>query len=268
MKNNYHTHTFRCHHANGTDEEYVKAAIAGGYQILGFSDHAPWQYRNPQFVPRIRMPLSEFVDYYESINRLKIKYADQITIKIGLETEYFPQYMDWMQKFAQDQQLDYLIFGNHFVGSDENGVYYGYECDDDEILVQYQDDVLAGLKTGLYSCLAHPDLFMRGRMRFDKLCEQVSYQICEAAKATNTPLEYNLAGMQVSDMMHIVQYPYPAFWEIAAKVGNQVIIGCDAHDPSALSNPYYYDKALKELATLGLQRIDSLDITKFKKKVD
>ena len=35
----YHSHTFRCGHAVGTDEEYVKKAIEGHYEILGFSDH-------------------------------------------------------------------------------------------------------------------------------------------------------------------------------------------------------------------------------------
>ena len=45
MKTNYHTHTTRCMHATGSDEEYVLSAIKGGYQILGFSDHTPWKYR-------------------------------------------------------------------------------------------------------------------------------------------------------------------------------------------------------------------------------
>ena len=30
MKTNYHTHTARCMHATGTDEEYVLSAIKGG----------------------------------------------------------------------------------------------------------------------------------------------------------------------------------------------------------------------------------------------
>lgn len=37
-KNNYHTHTTRCYHASGKDEEYVKAAIKAGIKELGFSD--------------------------------------------------------------------------------------------------------------------------------------------------------------------------------------------------------------------------------------
>ena len=35
---NYHSHTKRCEHAIGEDEEYVKAAIANGFQVMGFSD--------------------------------------------------------------------------------------------------------------------------------------------------------------------------------------------------------------------------------------
>ena len=37
MKTNYHTHTTRCMHATGSDEDYVLSAIKGGYQELGFS---------------------------------------------------------------------------------------------------------------------------------------------------------------------------------------------------------------------------------------
>ena len=38
MLENYHTHTTRCRHAAGSDEEYVRCAIDNGLQILGFSD--------------------------------------------------------------------------------------------------------------------------------------------------------------------------------------------------------------------------------------
>ena len=41
MTENYHTHTARCRHATGTEEEYVLAAIDRGLKILGFSDHTP-----------------------------------------------------------------------------------------------------------------------------------------------------------------------------------------------------------------------------------
>lgn len=54
MKTNYHTHTTRCMHATGNDEDYVLSAIKGGYRILGFSDHTPWKYRT-DYVADMRM---------------------------------------------------------------------------------------------------------------------------------------------------------------------------------------------------------------------
>ena len=37
MKTNYHTHTTRCMHATGDDEDYVLSAIKGGYRGFTFS---------------------------------------------------------------------------------------------------------------------------------------------------------------------------------------------------------------------------------------
>ena len=54
MRTNYHTHTTRCLHATGSDEEFVLSAIKGGYQELGFSDHTPWKYHT-DYVSDIRM---------------------------------------------------------------------------------------------------------------------------------------------------------------------------------------------------------------------
>ena len=43
---NYHTHTYRCGHATGTDREYVENAIKVGLKTLGFSDHAPYVFED------------------------------------------------------------------------------------------------------------------------------------------------------------------------------------------------------------------------------
>ena len=44
MKTNFHTHTFRCGHAIGNEEEMVKSAIKNDILELGFSDHIPLPY--------------------------------------------------------------------------------------------------------------------------------------------------------------------------------------------------------------------------------
>ena len=71
-------------HAVGDDEDYVRSAIKGGFQELGFSDHGPWKYHT-DFVSDIRMLPEDLPEYIESIRALKEKYRNQISIKIGLE---------------------------------------------------------------------------------------------------------------------------------------------------------------------------------------
>ena len=97
MKTNYHTHTTRCMHATGSDEDYVLSAIKGGYQELGFSDHTPWKYHT-DYVADMRMLPEELPGYVESLRSLREKYRDQISIKIGLECEYFPAYIHWLKE--------------------------------------------------------------------------------------------------------------------------------------------------------------------------
>ena len=63
MKTNYHTHTPRCKHAYGCEEEYIKSAIKAGFKTLGFSDHSPWPDVTDRMVSSIRMDALELEDY-------------------------------------------------------------------------------------------------------------------------------------------------------------------------------------------------------------
>ena len=109
MKTNYHTHTTRCMHATGSDEDYVLSAIKGGYQELGFSDHTPWKYHT-DYVADMRMLPEELPGYVESLRSLREKYRDQISIKIGLECEYFPAYIHPEAKIGENVEIAPFVF--------------------------------------------------------------------------------------------------------------------------------------------------------------
>ncbi|MEG0694927.1 MAG: histidinol-phosphatase [Erysipelotrichaceae bacterium] len=262
MKANYHTHTRRCYHAIGSDEEYVVSAIKAGYDVLGFSDHTPWDYKS-KFQANMRMPLNQFDDYYNSIYKLKIKYQDQIKILIGLECEYFEEYMPWLKAFIIEKNIDYILLGNHYYQSDEKQIYFGRACATVEMLNVYVDECIKGMKTNLYSYLAHPDLFMRAYPSFDEACIEASYRLCEAAKQYDIPLEYNLSGVAYNEMLKVEEYPHPKFWEIASKVGNRVMIGVDAHDNKDLENSKRRKQAEDFLNRLGCNLVEEIDLKDF-----
>ena len=79
---NYHTHTWRCMHASGTEREYVEKAIEGGLKILGFSDHTPMPYSGG-YVSNVKMRPDQLEDYVDTILKLKDEYKDDIEIHIG-----------------------------------------------------------------------------------------------------------------------------------------------------------------------------------------
>ena len=111
----------------------------------------------------MRMPLVQFHEYAESIRKLKEKYRGQIEILLGLECEYYPRYLPWLRQFLIEEQVDYIILGNHYYESDEiANQYYGNRCKEDLYLQRYVEGAIAAMESGLYAYMAHPDLFMRG----------------------------------------------------------------------------------------------------------
>lgn len=259
LKNNYHTHTSRCHHAVDEDEAYVLEAIRAGIETLGFSDHIPF-LNGPE--SRIRMDISEMNGYLENIRYLRDKYADQIRILVGFEAEYIDDEIPFYQSLLNENKVDYLIFGNH--------LYEGYETSSQRIenaaqLQQYVDRAIAGMKSGLFQYLAHPDLFMVNIKDFDENCVKASEQLCQAALDLDMPIEFNCEGLRDHLNGHIFKngttlaYPHPQFWKIAAKMKNKVILGADAHASTAV-NDKAIKEAIRQTKEFNLNMIDHLEI--------
>lgn len=256
MKTNFHTHTERCKHAVGTDEEYVLAAIEGGFSTLGISDHAPWP--SPNAVnSNVSMEVGELPEYIESITELRARYAHSLDIKLGLECEYLSEFPGWLDELAARDGIQYLIFGNHFDCAALGSPYFGHETKSVQMLRRYEESVLRGMEYKYFAYLAHPDLFMRSYEHFDAECERVSRRICEKAAKLNLPLEYNTSGYNFGKEE---SYPHESFWKIAKYCNCVCIIGVDAHDPKRLANAAEFARAEREVSALGLKRIDSIEL--------
>ncbi|MBQ2954135.1 MAG: histidinol-phosphatase [Clostridia bacterium] len=253
MKTNFHTHTFRCKHAIGTDEEYVKAAIEGGFDVLGFADHCAWDFATP-YVSHCRMPAEQWPDYRDAVRSLRRRYAGQIDIRLGLETEYYPRYMDQLLRL-QDDGCEYFILASHFLTTEELEDYTGNTCSRDDEVRRYADQTAKAISTGMYCYLAHPDLYMMPRPEFDKVCMDAADTICQAAKEAHMPIEYNLLGLGDELRGRSRGYPHSDFWQYIRKWDNDVIIGVDAHSPQALSNPAVWQEAERRLKALGISPV-------------
>lgn len=255
MKFNLHTHTKRCNHANGEDREYVEAAIAAGMKVLGFADHCPQFFPDTDYYSFFRMHPEQALEYVESVRALQKEYAADIQILLGFETEYYPKTFDALMAFVRPLHLDYMIMGQHFVGNeyDEGSYYAAEEGKREDYLRHYVRQVKEGLATGAFTYLAHPDIvwYCGGEEEYRRQSEA----LCRFAKEHHIPLEFNMLGY-----VNGRSYPNPAFWQVAAAVGNEVVIGYDAHDPKALRNDSAYADCLRLLDGYGLQPISFEEI--------
>ena len=265
--NNYHTHTYRCHHASGTEKEMVEAAISEGFQEIGISDHVPLPYFRwhllkaipyiffcirsvlswlKTFVlngPGMRMPYSDKKQYLAELENLKQQYHGHIQIYKGFECEYFKTYLPYYRQLLERKEVDYLIFGHHYHRYSVSALYYGRAKLSKKDVSDYVDEALEAMQTGIFRYFAHPDLFFIGYHQWDSFVENEIKRMLCVAKQNDIILEINAGGLSRENVMindeKIPPYPNPYFWQMVKEMDCKVMIGLDAHTPSQLDQLMY-----------------------------
>lgn len=240
VKSNWHTHTYRCGHARGKDEEYVIEAIKAGVKRLGFSDHAPYPGVEGE---GIRMNYELLEDYYSSIKELKEKYKDQIEIYLGLEIEYDDNYLDLLKQYRKE--LDYLILGQHglYNALDEKSYFIQTEKE----LDVYYNSIEKACELGLIDCIAHPDVCLWSYPEIDDAVINLANKIADLSLKYNVPVEANCGSGVLRGLSRYIdgfRYPYPtnAFFDVFKEKGCKVIIGLDIHNPELFKTEEYVNR--------------------------
>lgn len=247
----YHTHTFRCGHGelSADVEDYVKQAIDHGIKELGFSEHV--------FIPHFEQPgvrgsyERDFDSYMKEIERCQKLYKGKINIYKGFECEYHPGLINYYKSLLDEKKVDYLILGQHFDFGDfkkENVFYYPFTTNKEAKYNgwRYVEALIKGMETGLFTYVAHPDFLFTMFNKIDKEVCDMCYKICETAKKYNIPLEMNVNGRFWLKPIRL-GYPNEKFFKIAGEVGNEIVIGVDAHRPKDFSRDMkYFAKLIKK----------------------
>ena len=255
---NYHTHTPRCHHAFGQEREYVERAINAGLKKFGFADHSPMVFEGDYYSGH-RMRPAEIEGYVNTILQLREEYKKDIELYIGFEVEYYPKFFNQFLDLIAPFPIDYLILGQHFLDNEMDAHHSYHPTDSLPLLNQYVDQALEGLSTGCFTYLAHPDMF--NFTGSDEAYYAPMKRLCEGAKKLNVPLELNMLGVWEKRI-----YPCERFYKIAAEVGNEVILGIDAHQPDRILEEHVLCDALALANKCGVKLIDDVPLRPIVKK--
>ncbi|AKP67717.1 histidinol-phosphatase HisJ [Companilactobacillus ginsenosidimutans] len=275
---NGHTHTEFCPHGSHEDtEDFIRQAINAGFKTYSITEHFPMP---PQFyrmadgskhaIDTAAMDYSELQAYFEKMEYLKAKYADQIRILVGFEFDYIDGCQEWTRSKLEEfgDKIDDAILSVHFLPTDGGlrSVDDNYEDFCDGVLRYYKTPVGVAnkyLSTVLdavkWSCddkparYGHITLYRKWRKQFksdtawsDTTTDHLIDKILKHVAKKNEMLDCNMSGL--AKFSQCESSPYVSIIEKAADRGIKLIYGSDAHETSNVDqglNEYLVQKLCK-----------------------
>ena len=240
MPADYHTHTPFCHHAEGTPQEYLDAALAAGVTEYGISCHGPAQ---PEPLDDWRMMESDLPAYFKWVETARTHADGQIPVRLGLECDWFPGCERWIGDLASRAEWDYLIGSIHYLGGwnfdSPKRLDLWAEADLEETWTRYWQEYAAMAKSGLFDFLGHPDLIKKFSHRPEGDLKRFYEPALEAISEAGCAIELNTAGWHKPCAE---QYPTFDFLVLAHGADIPLLINSDAHAPREVARDF--DKAI------------------------
>ena len=242
-----HMHTPLCKHAWGEPEEYAAQAVKAGLKGIIFTCHCPMP---DSFWPTVRMSESELDLYVELVKRTAAAYKGKLEVLLGLESEYFPGYEKWLESLHQRANFDYILGAVHWQSKEylnkfEVGTIENFRR-------SYFENLALSAETGLYDCLAHPDLvknYHPDSWCFAIIKNTVTTVLDRIAK-TGVAMELNTSGLNKS---YSEMNPGNEMLRMMAERKIPIVIGSDAHKPIRVGE--HFVTALNNLSEAGFEHI-------------
>lgn len=251
----YHLHGNFCGHATGDLGEYVEAALSKGFVEIGFSDHLP-KVVDPD--PYHAMLEEKLPLYVEKVLSLREAYRGRITIKLGIEADYFVGHEVETRRLIAKYPFDYVLGALHFLGDWHFTSKQGlprYESEDPaEAFPRYFELLKRMIGTGLFDIVAHPDALRRGAFKPARSLEKEHREVARLLREKGMALEINTAGVRrgVGSV-----YPERGFLEACAREGVPVTLGSDAHAPADVGRDFA--AAYRLLSELGIAEVGTYE---------
>ncbi len=223
-----HSHTPLCKHAIGEPQEYADVAHRRGLRGLMVTCHNPMPHG---FSARVRMSEDEFDTYVELVARAREEWSGRIDVRLGLEADYFPGYESWLERQLNSAEFHYVLGSVHpQIGEYKERFWRGDPIDFQRT---YFQQLAEAAETGLFDCLAHPDL-VKNQTADHWVPESIMDDICrvlDRIAATGIAMELNTSGMNKV----VPQFnPFPVMLVEMCERSIPVVIGGDAHKPGGL----------------------------------
>lgn len=242
-----HMHTPLCKHAYGEPSEYAAHGYRNGLKGIIFTCHSPmpnrWSYA-------VRMSPDDFETYVQMVHEAAALAPDDFEVRLGMESDFFPGMENWLTELHNSAEFHYILGSVHWHVPEYRDAYW--KGDIHKFQVQYFEHLAESAETGLFDCLAHPDLI--------KNANPVSYNLrtlrphieraLDRIAATGVAMELNTSGLHKT----FPEYnPGPDLLRLMSERGIPVVLGSDSHNPERVGESFV--DALDELEAAGFTSV-------------
>jgi histidinol-phosphatase (PHP family) len=253
-----------CTHASDTLEELVQAYIRQGFGWVGLTEHMPpvedrFRYADEADAGLTASALyARFERYMATGRALQKKYARQISLYIGFETETYTGAYPFIERLVRKFAPDYIVGSVHHVadqGIDATAAQYQRLAQQlggvDALYKAYFDvqyDMLVRLKpqvVGHFDLVRIFDPDYRLRMENTSIRRRIQRNL-EAIRSLNLIMDFNLRPLQRGESE---PYITRSILQEVRDLGIAVIPGDDAHSAATAGN--FVDDGIHILRTMG-----------------
>ncbi|MFT5412130.1 MAG: histidinol-phosphatase (PHP family), partial [Verrucomicrobiales bacterium] len=148
-----HMHTPLCKHAYGQPIAYARNGMRRGLKGIIMTCHSPMP---DGFSSSVRMSPEEFPEYVELVRDSAEQLEGQFLIRLGMESDWFPGMEGWLKELHAREPFHYILGSVHpFLPEYKDKFHTG---DVVEFQKGYFGHLADAAETGLFDCLAHPDI--------------------------------------------------------------------------------------------------------------
>lgn len=232
-------------------EDMIKTGIAHGLSGICFTDHLDYDYPEE---PNIF--LLDFDNYFKALSDLREKYADKISVNIGIELGLQPQAAGQNLAVAEKYPFDFIIGSSHVVNHmDPYYPEFFAERNEDEAYMEYFESVLESINSCVdFDVYGHIDYVVRygpnknafyTYEKFKDIIDEILTQLISKGKG----IEVNTGGFKYG-----LGHPNPTEDIIKRyrELGGEIItMGADAHVPEYVA--YEFDKTAQIIKNCGFK---------------
>ena len=261
-----HTHTDYFHGKNTVEEMYA-AAKEKRLKYYGFSEHTPLPDDFSCMLYREGDMNEAFVKYVNDVLILRKQvaratlvypYDNWPTVLLGMELDFTPRHMDWMDGLINAYPFDYVIGSVHFVEDQNIGLWDCASASQEEKFLffeKYYQSIADLAKWGKTDIVAHADFVKIHCIDDFKLWLETKhaqncigdafYEIREAGMT----LEISTGGLK---KMCKEIHPSSRIMNIAERLGLAISFGSDTHNIGTVA--YAFDELAAFAAYYGYKK--------------